>query len=168
MLYDSGLKPYKHPIIYDPDEKRYYSRSYRPRDWSASKEYIKSRDLVVPTTPNGLMYECSSGGISGGTEPTWSTTEGATTTDNTVSWKGIAYDLLLDTGDSITASTWTADADATLDNDSIVNGIQTKVRLTAVAVGTTQVTLTNHITVIRGNGDVEEFDRSMIVKVKSL
>ena len=168
MLYDSGLKPFKHPDPYDPDEKKYYSRQYRPSDWAAATEYIKGVSLVIPTTPNGLMYECTSGGISAATEPTFSTTEGATTTDGTVIWTAKAYDLLLNTGDSITASTWTGTNSETVDNDSIVGGIQTKFRLTAVPAGATSATLINHITVTRANADVEEFDRSIVIKVKSL
>ena len=43
-------------------------------------------DLVVPTTRNGYYYECTTAGAVGGTEPTWDTTEGGTTADNTVTW----------------------------------------------------------------------------------
>ncbi len=167
MLYDSGLKPYKHPVPYDIDEKTYYSRSYRPADWAATTEYIKGESLVIPTTPNGLKYECTSGGISGATEPTFGTVEGGATVDGTVQWKAKQYDLLLNTGDSITASSWTGTNSETIDNDSIVGGIQTKFRLTAVPAGATSATIVNHITVTRANGDVEEFDRSLIIKIKT-
>lgn len=168
MLYDSGLKPFKHPSPYDENEKKYYSRTYRPDDWVTATEYKKNVDIVIPTTPNGLMYECISGGISGATEPTFSTVEGGETTDGTVKWKTKAYDLFLNTGDSITVSTWTGTNSETIDNESIIGGILTKFRLTAVSTGATSATIINHITVVRSNGDTEEFDRSIVIKVKPL
>lgn len=41
---------------------------------------------IIPTTPAGLWYECTTGGTSGGTEPTWLTATGATVNDNGVIW----------------------------------------------------------------------------------
>jgi hypothetical protein len=43
-------------------------------------------DLVAPTVANGYAYECTTSGTTGGTEPTWGTTPGGTTSDNTVTW----------------------------------------------------------------------------------
>lgn len=43
--------------------------------------------VVEPTTPNGWWYEATTGGTSGGSEPTWPTTEGGTVTDETVTWR---------------------------------------------------------------------------------
>ena len=55
--------------------------------WTASTAYALG-DVVVPTAglENGFRYECTTAGTSGGSAPTWSTVEGATTTDNTVTW----------------------------------------------------------------------------------
>ncbi len=53
--------------------------------WEASTEYSLG-DVVEPTTPDGNVYECTTAGTSGGTEPSWVTGEGNTTTDNTVTW----------------------------------------------------------------------------------
>ena len=55
--------------------------------WVASTAYSLG-DVVVPTagTENGFRYECTDAGTSGPSEPTWKTTEGAVTTDNTVEW----------------------------------------------------------------------------------
>jgi len=53
--------------------------------WAASTAYAVG-DKVVPTTKNGNIYECTTAGTSGTTEPTWPTTEGATVTDGSVVW----------------------------------------------------------------------------------
>lgn len=171
--FSSGLKPHKIKQPFDPNNKQFYSIQYRPKNWTANTEYksdgdTNNADVVIPSTPNGLMYECKSGGISGATEPTFGTTEKGTTADDSVVWTAKAYDLLLNTGDTITASTWAGANGETVDSDSIVDGIQTKCRLIAVADGATSVTLTNHITVARANGDIEELDRSLIISVKEL
>lgn len=43
--------------------------------------------LVRPATDNGFVYECTVGGLSGSTEPTWSTTQDELFTDNGVTWR---------------------------------------------------------------------------------
>lgn len=57
-------------------------------------------DQVLPTSDNGFFYECIVAGTSGVSEPTWATTEGEETTDNTVTWvakeKGHTYTLVVD------------------------------------------------------------------------
>ncbi len=170
MIYGGGSAPIKLPkeMAYDKDEKKFYSLSYRPVYWAANKEYIKGVDVVIPATPNGLMYECYSGGISGATEPTFNTKENGVTDDNSVTWKAKAYNLLLNTDDIITTSTWTGTNSETLDSDIIVDGIYTKVRLTGVLPDAKTATLINHVVVIRLNGDIEEFDRTIIIPVSVL
>jgi len=70
-------------------------------------------------------------------------------------------------GDVITTSTWTADrTDVTMDNDGN-DALKSWVRVTAVPAATS-FTLTNHVVVTRADAKVEEFDRSMIVKIKDL
>lgn len=56
-------------------------------NWEASTAYTLGQ-FVVPTAglENGFRYECTTAGTSGGTEPTWKTTEGETNTDDTVVW----------------------------------------------------------------------------------
>lgn len=168
ILYSSGNKPFKHPNAYDVNEKKYYSVSYRPKTRIDTTEYIKGSDIIILSTPNGLMYECVSGGISSATAPTFTTTENDETTDGSVKWRAKAYNLLLDTGDTITTSTWTGTNGETIDNESIIGSIQTKFRLTAVPANATEATVINHITITRSNGDVEELDRSVVIKVKVL
>lgn len=58
--------------------------------WAATTVYADNStspgDTVKPTSHNGYYYECTTGGTSGSSEPTWSTTLGGTTTDGTVTW----------------------------------------------------------------------------------
>ena len=55
--------------------------------WQASTAYALAV-VVVPTAglENGFRYECTTAGTSAASQPTWPTQEGATVTDNTVTW----------------------------------------------------------------------------------
>lgn len=53
--------------------------------WAASTTYAVG-DIVRPTTWNDRLFQCVVGGTSGATQPTWDTTLGNETTDNTVTW----------------------------------------------------------------------------------
>ena len=147
--FDGGCNEYLYPYPHDKDDKKFYSRTYRPNDWASGTEYKSGRfaDVVIPATPNGWLYVCTSGGISGASEPTFGTVDNGTTTDNSVEWTAKPYTLLLITGDTITASTWTGTNGETIDNESIVSDIKTKFRLTAVPANATSATIINHITV---------------------
>ncbi len=58
-----------------------------PETWAVGTTYALG-DVVKPTTYAGYSYLCTVAGTSHATtEPTWSTTLGATQTDNTVTWK---------------------------------------------------------------------------------
>jgi len=58
-----------------------------PETWTANTTYAVG-DLVKATTYNDHTYLCTVAGTSHATtEPTWSTTNGATQTDGTVTWK---------------------------------------------------------------------------------
>lgn len=55
-------------------------------DWAATTAYILG-NRVEPTTPNTYVYECTTAGTSGGSEPTWPTAAiGDTVVDGTVVW----------------------------------------------------------------------------------
>lgn len=59
--------------------------------WQANKDYVVSQH-ILPTTPNGHKYKCTTAGTSGASEPTWPLdaddipTIGGTVTDGTVVW----------------------------------------------------------------------------------
>ncbi len=158
---------------HDPDAKKYYSFRYRAPAWSsdtAKKEksgLAVIGDIVRPSTANGFYYECTSGGITDAAEPNpWGTITDATTTDNDVEWTAIPDDLLIQTGDTLTSSDWEVDdVDVILDNDAIT-GFDTYVRVTAVPVDTTSFVLRNVVVVTRSGGKVEEFNRTIKVKIK--
>lgn len=47
---------------------------------------VALNDTVVPTTPNGRYYKCTTAGTAASGEPTWPTTAGGTVADGTVTW----------------------------------------------------------------------------------
>jgi len=47
---------------------------------------VSSGDTVIPTTPNGRIYKCTTAGTTGSGEPTWPTTAAGTVTDGTAVW----------------------------------------------------------------------------------
>ena len=54
-------------------------------DWAAQTPYALGGQ-VVPRTRNAHVYTVTTAGTSGGSEPTWPTSAGATVTDGTVVW----------------------------------------------------------------------------------
>lgn len=54
--------------------------------WAASTAYSLGNH-VKPASDNGFIYECVGAGTSGGSEPSFGTTEGADTADNTATWR---------------------------------------------------------------------------------
>ena len=67
-----------------------------PPPWAATTAYTvrPAQDaglgsVVKPTVFNDRHYKCVTAGTSGGTEPSWNTTLGATTADGTVVWEAI-------------------------------------------------------------------------------
>ena len=43
-------------------------------------------DTMIPATPNGHIYECTTAGTTGASEPAWPTGSGSTVTDGTAVW----------------------------------------------------------------------------------
>jgi len=59
--------------------------------WSAAAS-IASGAKRRPTTTNNRIYQAGGAGTTGGTEPTWPTTIGATVADNDITWTCLAYE----------------------------------------------------------------------------
>lgn len=170
IIYSDDSGPIIWPTTdqHDPSSKKDYFIAYRPLVRVSNKEYVKGADIVIPSVSNGCMYECISGGISAGSEPTFDTTEGQTTTDGTVKWKCKPLISKLAAGDTITASAWTGDTGVTLSDDAIINDVITVIKVTAVPVTAKTFTITNHITVLRASGRTEEFYKSLVISIKDL
>lgn len=67
------------PLYYWPGTRGY------PSVWKANCSY-RAGYIVFPTTPGNYWYYCSTAGESGSSEPSFSTTEGATVSDGGVVW----------------------------------------------------------------------------------
>lgn len=65
--------------------------TYIGSTWASATAYSLG-DSVRPTTPDGRRYEVTQAGTSGGTEPTFNSTIGSTTSDGTVTWTSVADD----------------------------------------------------------------------------
>jgi hypothetical protein len=63
--------------------------------WAASTAYGIGA-YVKPASRNGHVYVAIAGGTSGGSQPTWPTTNDATVTDGTVTWKESGVDIVYD------------------------------------------------------------------------
>lgn len=69
----------------------YFANSANASEWQASTAYV-SGDRVVPTIAYGTaaakkyVFECTTGGTSHSSQPTWGTTPDGTTADNDVVW----------------------------------------------------------------------------------
>lgn len=59
--------------------------------WTSGTTYNVG-DYVKPSVGNGLIYKVTITGTSGGTEPTWTLSEGNTVTDNTVTFVAVTID----------------------------------------------------------------------------
>lgn len=144
---------------------------YAPPVWTANTPVVENVHIVLPTTDNGCMYVCASGGTTGLIEPNWLTVEDENTTDNDVAWLCYPRNSVLKDGDAIAspderpASTWAGDTGCEFDNSSTIDGIATKVRMIAVPTGADAVTITNHVIITRKNGDIEEIDRSLYIPI---
>lgn len=77
------------PVLLIGDAYEHLLRNYDTvfTVWKAGKVYIVG-DKIKSTADNGNIFVCTVAGTShASTEPTWNTTEGATYTDGTVTWK---------------------------------------------------------------------------------
>lgn len=69
--------------------------------WATARVYAL-KALVVPTVPNGLVYQCTTAGTSSATtQPTWPLVIGNTVTDNGVVWTCFATHQMPTAGDDV-------------------------------------------------------------------
>ena len=57
-----------------------------PETWAATTAYTLGDVVKNSGTYNSHSYKCTTAGTSGGTQPTWGTTNGGTTADGTAVW----------------------------------------------------------------------------------
>ncbi len=165
LLISTNKKRIKYPFIHAPMDEKYYPFVYRPKARVPSIEYLLD-DTVRPTIPNGYYYVCINAGISSAIEPTFTAKTNSKITDGTVTWLAVPWNLLLNTGDTITESTFTASTGVTLSDPTYNDGICSVKVLDTGALAL--FTLTNHILILRSNGKIEKFDRSIDVTVGDL
>lgn len=83
FLVDTLLRGQTSPTI---PATLYYALFVASKGYAAISTAYSSGDTVLPATPNGRIYKCTTGGTSAGSPPTWPTTAGGTVTDGTVVW----------------------------------------------------------------------------------
>jgi prepilin-type N-terminal cleavage/methylation domain-containing protein len=83
----TGTSGASEPLWRDYGETKDGTDTYwKAGTWAAGTPYAEG-DLVIPTSPNGHFYRCTTAGTSGGTEPAWTKTGDAAITDGGVQWK---------------------------------------------------------------------------------
>jgi hypothetical protein len=86
----AGSNDYENVALYTKAKYPYFDEP----DWAASTSY-EVGDLAKPTTANGFLYEVQRitiPGVSGITEPTWTTTKNTPIVDNDVIWERYEHD----------------------------------------------------------------------------
>jgi prepilin-type N-terminal cleavage/methylation domain-containing protein len=73
------------PLWRDYGETKDGTATWKAGSWAAGKTYAAG-DLVIPTSPNGHFYRCTTAGPSGASEPTWTKT-GEAAISGGVQWK---------------------------------------------------------------------------------
>lgn len=103
--------------------------------WQATTAYsagdVRLRTTGVGTENTaGLYMRCTTGGTSGGTEPTWNTTPGGTTADGSVTWT--TYKVLFHDADPASTSL----TDTYIDGEEFLAGETVTVRFAEMDAGT--------------------------------
>lgn len=116
--------------------------------WQASTAYAVG-DMVRPTTPLSpiKVFECTTAGTSGGTEPTWDTTVANTNADGTAVWTTRAeIDV---TPFTVESGLVTFNSNVVINGDLLVNGTVTSDELTGSVLADLYAT-TGQLTVDTG------------------
>lgn len=177
ILFSSGTEATIYPVAHDPNSKRYYKFIYRPSIRQDSAEYYLD-DVVILPTSNGLYYICVNPGISAATIPTFKEVIKTITTDGTVKWKAIAYNINLKTGDSIATaaeatsqgtvpSQFILSSGVTSDNEGY-DTTATWLRIIAAPSNVSSIEITNRVLIKRSNGAYEQLDNSIIIPIEEL
>jgi len=74
------------PLTYNVTCTAGYVMPDQVGDWATGVEYAAGAFARPSASTNRLLYECTTGGTSGGAEPAWPATAGETVTDGTVVW----------------------------------------------------------------------------------
>jgi hypothetical protein len=159
-------------IDHDPDAKNLYTLIYRPETWVASREVIQDSIILIPTIPNGCMYLCVQGGITGTVEPIWKTQRNAINTSGSAIFKTLVYSLKLKTGDTIQANVgegWPSHElilpiGLTVDNIALINQSIVQFRvLTVPGIGLHSIT--SRISILKANGIYIRYDDTVNLNV---
>lgn len=110
MIYSANAKgPYRVEGVIGPTDQRYVQIIYAPANWTAITPYYKwdecNQDIVTPSIFSNYYHKVYTPGVSGAIEPTWATTPCGQTTDGTIVWEAVAYNLM-PAVQTITTSTW--------------------------------------------------------------
>lgn len=159
-------------LAHDSDNKEVYTLLYRPEVWSADKEVIQDDSILRPTVANGCMYIVSQGGLTGSTEPIWTTAKNSVVDSGSAKLRAVPYGLLLKSGDTIEADvpnnvpayTFILPTGVSIDSDVLVGGSIIQFRVTAVP-GVGLYSLTCRISVKKSSGLYTRYDDTINLNV---
>lgn len=156
------------PIVlrHDPDNWELYTLVCRPDTFTQGREVIENSVLLLPSAPNGCMYLCSQGGVTGVEPSPWNTAKGSISVSGTARFKALPYNLLLKTGETIQSVTVTPPAGVTVDNAVAVGGKKIHFRVTAVPVGATSVDIQVRFTVLRTDEIEVRYDKTITLQLE--
>ena len=156
MIYSASSKGgYKIPGYFDKDSKRMIGIIYRPEVWQANTVYVKRSDddydIVMPSVFKGFYFKVTKPGKTGASEPLWPDAVGDTVVDG-ATFEAVAYNLL-PLAETIVTSNFVASHGVTLTDASSTAGT-TQVMISAVPLGVTAFTITNHT--VKSNGEEDD------------
>lgn len=158
QIYSANQKgPLKVSGFIDPDDVTKINVWWGCQTWIANTVY-RHGDIAKPTVDNGYYYTVTTNGRSSSTEPKWTQDE---TTDNTVIYNAVPWDLWLLPDQTLTASSWSCDDPSVILSEEFMNDTSTSVNIMAVSNTAIEFTITNQVTKTFG----EKLSRSFKYKV---